>query len=234
MAKKMCESFWEHPTKFIFWMFVSVTAFCVLVTYMPKWFNAIVGVVMIVLLIKGIKELEIQEENKQHVQRKTPIINYEKMYAEYGEMISRKINEMGLDETYIHQNWLKTFHEYFSKVTILCNNEKFTDFHIAACIIFSLVWYSDDIEYTEVIYKCVRGLISKPGVYKTRSIKGDKIILKLKQTLPRVNLRKIEEEISSKDIAKIIKKIYIKNKNEKALMEMADFLKRLYLSCTRD
>lgn len=157
--------------------------------------------------------------------------DYEKMYAEYGDLISRKLEDLGVDKDYIHPDWFQTFYVYFQKAARLCNRGKFTDFHIAACIIFSMLVYADDIEHIDIIYKCVRELIAKPRVYIRHIGNGDVITLEVEKTLPEVNLALIEDVIAPAEFAKIIKEMYIKNKTGKALIELADFLNRVYLSC---
>lgn len=232
MADKMVEFFWEHPGRFVFRLFLSVTVLCALLTFMPEWFNAVFGILLLVVIIAMITRWRIKQKKNTCKQESTEINNYEKMYAEYGDLINRKIEELGVDKNHIRSDWFQSFYAYFQKATRLCNRGKFTDFHIVACIIFSLVSYADDIEHTEIIYKCVRELIAKPRVYIRHINDDDEITLEVEKTRPEVNLTLIEDAIAPGNFAQIIKEMYIKNKTGKALIELADFLNRVYLSCT--
>ena len=231
MASKMVEFFWEYPVRFILRLFLTVAVLCLLLTFMPKWFNAVFGIVMMGAFIVIIIKWETKEKEKQHQQENTMLKNYQKLYAEYGELVCRKIEELGVDENHIRDNWFHVFYDYFQKASTLCYRTKFTDFHVAACIIFSLVSYTDDIEHTDIIYKCIRDFIANPRVYMSHNNNSDEITLKVEQNLSEVNLAVIEEVIDSVQFAKIIKEMYIKNKNGKSLIELANFLRRVYLSC---
>lgn len=232
MASKMVEFFWEHPVRFILRLFLTVVALCLLLTFRPKWFNVIFPILLFGALITMIIRNGSKVEKSKQKKERTRMEDYEKMYAELGDLVSRKTEELGAGKVHIHSDWFQTFYVYIQEAARLCYRAPFTDFHIAACIIFSLVSYADDIEHTEIIYKCVRKLIAKPRVYIRHIDDADVITLETKKTLPEVDLRVIEDVIDPVEFAKIIKEMYIKNKSRKAFTELADFLKRIYLSCT--
>lgn len=230
MTSRMVDFFWKHPWRFILRLFLAVTALCLLLTFMPKWFNTVVGIFlfgMFIIIIMGkwdnkVVEKHLNQENKK---------NYEEMYEEYSNLLNREIEKLGVDEKHIHQEWFDAFYTYVQKATRLCNRGKFTDFHIAACVIFSLVSYTDSVEHTEIIYKCIRNLIANPKVYIRHINDDNDIILEVQNTLKKKDIRVVEDEINTKEIAKIIKAMYVRNKTGKALMELADFMNRIYLSC---
>lgn len=228
MESKMREFFLENPARFVFRLFLFSVVLCLILNFMPTWFNIVFMSLLALVLIKKIKKYESKDEKKQE---KTVVIDYEMMYAEYGDLVSRKIEELGVDKNHIHSDWFYSFYEHLYEASKLCNKSKFTDFHIAACIIFSLVVYTDDIEHVDIIYKCVRELIANPRVYTNHIDDDNEITLKVLKTLKEVDITLIEETISTAEFAKIIKELYIKNKTGKALVELADFLKRVYLSC---
>jgi len=62
MKRENVELFWEHPGRYIFRLFVVVTVGCTLLTIMPKWFNAICTLLLIVVLIKKAKDFERNEK----------------------------------------------------------------------------------------------------------------------------------------------------------------------------
>ena len=64
MKRKNVELFWEHPGRYVFRLFVVVTVGCTLLTIMPKWFNAICTMLLIVVLIKMAKDFERKEKMK--------------------------------------------------------------------------------------------------------------------------------------------------------------------------
>lgn len=64
MKRKNVELFWEHPGRYVFRLFVVVTVGCTLLTIMPKWFNAICTILLIVVLIKKAKDFERNEKKK--------------------------------------------------------------------------------------------------------------------------------------------------------------------------
>ena len=65
MDKKMVERFWEHPTRFILGLFLTVTVLCTLLTIMPKWFNVVCGILMLGGLIVMIKKMQTKEKKEQ-------------------------------------------------------------------------------------------------------------------------------------------------------------------------
>ena len=64
MKRKNVELFWEHPGRYIFRLFVVVTVGCTLLTIMPKWFNTICTILLILFLIKKTKDFERNEKKK--------------------------------------------------------------------------------------------------------------------------------------------------------------------------
>ena len=62
MKKTWVERFWEHPSKCILRLFIAVTLFCTLLTFMPKWFN---GICLILIIVLGIKMITIWEKDEE-------------------------------------------------------------------------------------------------------------------------------------------------------------------------
>lgn len=66
MKRKNVELFWEHPGRYVFGFFLTVTVACILLTYMPKWFNAVCTILLIAILIKYAIKLEMKERKENN------------------------------------------------------------------------------------------------------------------------------------------------------------------------
>ena len=144
------------------------------------------------------------------------------------ELVRNRLVQMGEENNnHIHKNWLITFHIYFVHFVrnLECNG--ITDFHVAAAVIYSLVWSADSISHTDVIYQCVRELIFKPKVYDVVIDDFDVITLKVKETLPEKSLSVIPVGADTR-IAEVIMRKFIIHKDDVNFMKLAKFLKDIY------
>lgn len=64
MKRKNIELFWEHPGRYVFQLFLLVTVGCILLTVMPKWFNGVCTILLIVILLKMAKDYEKRQKKK--------------------------------------------------------------------------------------------------------------------------------------------------------------------------
>ena len=68
MDRKKVELFWEHPGRYIFLLFLVVAVLCILLTFMPKWFNTICTILVVLCVInkalKWNRDAEKKTKNK--------------------------------------------------------------------------------------------------------------------------------------------------------------------------
>lgn len=221
----------EHPVKTCAIFFGGIILFVLVVAQLPEWavilVVCILGIVMIVIPIRQSHLTKKQTEQMNNL----TLDDFKKMYAEYEALVEEQIRLQNYDRELIYKKWLPYYHELFYIASSMLDRTKFTDFHVAACMIFALVWQDSSLSHVRFVYNCVRSLISKPKVYIRHVNYVGMITLEVEETWHEVNITSLEEIIPTDDICKIIKEVYIQNKNEHTLIELADFLKRLYNKC---
>lgn len=221
----------EHPVKACAIFFGSVILLVVVFSKLPSWVAILFECSLIIWLIAMFLKQSYRSKKEEEQMNNLTHDDFKKMYAEYEALVEEQIRLQNNDREYIYGKWIDEYHELFYIASSMLDRTKFTDFHIAACMIFALVQRGHPLSHVRFTYDCVRSLISKPRVYIRHVNYGGMITLEVNETLREVDMSIIEDKISVDEICKIIREVYLQDKNEHTLIELADFLKRLYKRC---
>lgn len=158
--------------------------------------------------------------------------DFRKMYSQYEAIVEGEVKEIGnYAREYFCENWLEEFHEYFYLALFWLPNKTFTDFHMAAVMFFALTPENASIYQVRFAYDCVRNMISAPKRYVRHTLSPYETELEIEKTFDEVDFSIIEKRVTPDEICKIIKEVYLPNKGGKSLVELANFLERLYEQC---
>lgn len=203
---------------------------------LPVWAVTILFVLLLLSLSCGIayimmrRTAKLFQAEKQRLESLT-LEDFQKMYVEYADIVEEQIRIKNYDRELINQKWLEDYHKLFYSASRMLDGTAFTDFHIAACMIFALVSKDDSLSHIRFVYDCITNLIYSPRVYHRSFGYAGMITLEVETRYLGADFENLEEYISADEICKIIKEVYIHNNDDDALIELANFLGRLYKRC---
>ena len=247
MSTKVAKFIYDYsliPASIVFFLFMTLLL-RVIHSQLPEWIMCILSVLIYLLALWSVSSIILRRQKKLFQEEKQKmdsltLEDFQKMYGEYSNLVEEQIRLQNYNREFIDEKWLEKYHKLFYMTSRMLDRTKFTDFHIAACMIFALVSKDDSLSHMHFVYDCIASLISSPRVYLRRYGYAGMITLEVEETFLGTDIECLEQIVSTDEICKIIKDLYVHSHREYShvidneeypIIELADFLKRLYDRC---
>ena len=158
--------------------------------------------------------------------------DYEKKWMQYVDLVNEMLDEKKYERNKLNTDWIQTFNQviYAIATNQYLLRRMFNDFDIAACLVYSLTWDSNNDEDILFAFDCAKKVISEPKEYIRDLGYGYKLELKVENILQKVNMHIPDETITTESLISIIR-TYLTQKTESGIIQLSDFLHILYLKC---
>ena len=228
--RKFCQ---KHPGCVLIGFVLFVILFAALLIILPTWGTYTVLLSLIGLDFIVILQMKNKTKKAEERMQNFGMDDFRQMYSQYVAIIEGEVEEIGdYARAYFCENWLEKFHKYLYCVSSNIRGVYLTDFNIAAAMFFALTPENASKYQVLFAYDCVRNMISTPQTYIRHIRDGNELELDVvEDTFDEVDFSIIENRVSPEEICKIMKEVYISNKNDASLIGLSNFLRSLYEQC---
>lgn len=158
--------------------------------------------------------------------------DYVRQYQKYVDHVDQIANQSGfLGHITLPEDWIMLFDKYLPKVAERCVdcNVRFSDFAIAACLMYALTAKNLDSLQVRFAFECTKLFISEPQVYKAYFGYGGTLHLdKTLSPFKKVGIYAFQPYTNSEEVITIFK-AYLSERNPYTdIYSLSDFLMYLY------
>lgn len=232
MSRKIMQYIIAHPWKCLTSFAIFLIIFAITISKLPEIIVVIIGTCLLALMIATIIISLRQEKKEKQKFQSMNKEDYEKKWMQYVDLVNELLDEKKYERNNLNTDWIQTFNQVIYAVATnqYLLRRKFNDFDIAACLVYSLTWDSNNDEDILLAFDCAKKVISEPKEYIRDLGYGYKLELKVENILQKVNMYIPDETITTKAIISIIR-TYLTQKTEIGIIQLSDFLHILYLKC---
>ena len=232
MSKKFTHYFYSHPIKCVVFACILLSIWAALLGIISEIARCIIVALLVLIMLTILLVVCYKDQKAEKKLQSMEKEDYEKVWKKYVDLVEKTCQEQSYDRSKLNCNWVERFNELIYSIAADRNilRRKFSDFDIAASLIYSLTWEDEDNGNLIFSLECVKHLLSSPNIYSRYLGYGNELELEVESTLRKVDFNFYDENITLNALSSIIE-VYLTQKTTYGIVLLSDFLYILYLKC---